>query len=100
MEHPEEVEMSEGEEDPIGPLLLRLRAQAQPEIVAMVEVVRRELGEANSLEEFNDRLITLFPELESGPLAETLTQAMAAARLTGRYAVQTEIAQAEAEETP
>jgi phage gp29-like protein len=93
----EEVEMAEGEDDPIGPLLLRLRAQAQPEIVAMVEVVRRELGEAESLEEFNDRLITLFPELESGPLAETLTQAMTAARLTGRYAVQTEIAQ---EETP
>jgi phage gp29-like protein len=75
-----------------------LAAAADPEIAAMVEVVQAELGRAESLEEFNDRLITLFPELDGGPLAEQLATAMAAARLAGRAAVVDEIAEAEAQE--
>lgn len=94
----EEAAFAEGDGDPVTVMVRRLAAEADPEIAAMVEVVQRELGRAESLEEFNDRLLALYPELDGGPLAEQLATAMAAARLAGRAAVVDEIAEAEAQE--
>jgi phage gp29-like protein len=49
------------------------------------EQARELLEECASLAEFSERLVELYPEMDSGQLADVLGDAMGAARLAGRY---------------
>jgi phage gp29-like protein len=79
---------------PSQALLGRLRAEAQPQVRAMIEQVRSMLAAADTMEEALAMLETAYPDLDAGPLAETLTQAALVARLAGRADVLDEIADA------
>lgn len=54
----------------------------------MIEPIRKLLGEASSLEDFRDRLIAQFSELDGDRLGHVLMQAMLTAELAGRYEAQ------------
>jgi hypothetical protein len=77
--------------DPIDLMVVQLQDVAQPEIAAMIDSLREELAGAETLEEFQARLVSLYPELDSGPLVEVLSEALLAARMAGVYDVQQEI---------
>ncbi len=61
----------------------RLDASAAPEVAAWIDTVRAMLDSSESLEEFRQKLLTGFPDLDRAQLVEAMTEAMAAAHLWG-----------------
>ena len=57
---------------------------AEP-IESMVNAVRALLDDVDSLEEFRERLIEAYPQMETDTLADVMAQALTAASLAGRY---------------
>lgn len=53
----------------------------------MVDALRELLDSVNSLEEFRDRLIEAYPDMNANQLADAMADGMAAASLAGRYDV-------------
>ncbi|WP_265535393.1 DUF935 domain-containing protein [Pseudomonas saponiphila] len=53
----------------------------------MVEAIRSLLESVDSLEEFRDRLIEVYPEMNADQLADAMADGMAAASMAGRYDV-------------
>ncbi|MNU01306.1 hypothetical protein D3C72_2446680 [compost metagenome] len=53
----------------------------------MVEAIRELLDSVNSLEEFRDRLIEVYPDMNAAQLADAMADGLAAASLAGRYDV-------------
>lgn len=53
----------------------------------MVESIRSLLDSVSSLEEFRDRLIETYPEMNASQLADAMADGMAAASMAGRYDV-------------
>lgn len=77
-------------EDPVTLLADRLAADAAPTVERMIGQVEAMLSAATSLGEFREMLLAGFPRLDSTSLAAVLAQAMMAADLGGRAAVQEE----------
>ncbi len=77
---------------PDAPALLaaRLEAAAQPAIAGWLARIEAILAAAGSLEEAREMLLAAFPDVDAGPLAEVLGQAMTAAHLAGRAMVAAE----------
>ncbi len=71
----------------------QLATEAQPAIDAWLAQIVAMLEKAASLEEFAQMLIEAYPQLSSSELTDAVTQALAAANLSGRQAVVTENAQ-------
>lgn len=69
--------------DAIDQLTDRLSREARPAIQAMVEQVRTMAETAGSLEELATMLEAAYPQVDAGPLAATMRQALLAARLGG-----------------
>lgn len=63
----------------------RIDGDAQPTLDAMVEQIHTLLSEVATLEEFRDRLIEMYPQLDAVAFAELMQQALAAAELAGRF---------------
>jgi phage gp29-like protein len=80
-----------GEGDVVDAQIARLGADSAPAIDQMVAVVRTLLDEAESLEQFRDRLIEAYPDMDTDALAEVMTQALTAAKLAGRYDILEEV---------
>lgn len=55
----------------------------------LVEPMQKLLAEVNSLEEFRDRLLDLYSEMDDAALGQTMQRAMLAADLAGRFDVNT-----------
>jgi len=68
----------------------QLEARASASIEGMLDQVEVMLEQAGSLEEFRDLILTGFPGLDSGALAQVMAQAMLAAWGAGRVAVEEE----------
>ena len=62
-----------------------LDAAASPLIAAMLARVRKELDQSESLPEFQGRLLSMYPGLETDDLTTILAEAFAASELAGRY---------------
>lgn len=76
-----------GEFDPQDQQRYQLERDAQAPLESMVEVIRRKVEEANSLEELRDSLLDAWPDMDSAALADVMAQALAAAALAGRYEI-------------
>jgi phage gp29-like protein len=74
-------------DDPQAQQVARLEREARKPVDGMVEVIRRKVEQANSLEELRDSLIEAWPEMDSDALADAMAQALAAAALAGRYEI-------------
>ncbi len=61
------------------------RAMESDAMAGMVAPIEKLLGEVTSLEEYRDRLIDLYPDLDDQALGNVLQQAMAVADLSGRF---------------
>ncbi|MBN3968537.1 DUF935 domain-containing protein [Pseudomonas gregormendelii] len=64
-----------------------LEASAAAPLGDMVEAIRELLDSVNSLEEFRDRLIEVYPDMNANQLADAMADGLAAASLAGRYDV-------------
>ncbi|WP_429885370.1 DUF935 domain-containing protein [Geoalkalibacter halelectricus] len=67
--------------------LALLEQQAHAPLAQMLEVVRRKVEQAASLEELRDSLLDAWPQMDSDQLAEVMAQALAAAAMAGRYEI-------------
>lgn len=65
----------------------KLEAAAEAPMDDMVNAIRELLDSVSSLEEFRDRLIEAYPNMNAGQLADAMADGMAAASLAGRYDV-------------
>ncbi|WP_052465015.1 DUF935 domain-containing protein [Geoalkalibacter subterraneus] len=74
-------------DDPQAQQIARLEREARKPVEDMVEVIRRKVEQASSLEELRDSLIEAWPEMDSAALADAMAQALAAAALAGRYEI-------------
>jgi phage gp29-like protein len=77
-------------DDPVELLAVQLAAEADPAVAGMIDRVEAMLAAAGSLGEFRAMLLAGFPDLDAGPLARVLAQAMLAGQLAGREAVEDE----------
>lgn len=64
-----------------------VEAAAAAPLGDMVEAIRELLDSVNSLEEFRDRLIEVYPDMNANELADAMADGLAAASLAGRYDV-------------
>lgn len=64
----------------------RLGDQADPHIAAMVGSVRALAGTVGSLEDLRDRLLDLYPQMETAAFAEAMTMALSAGAAAGALA--------------
>lgn len=71
----------------VPPIRERLGAQAEPLIQGMLAPVRQALAEAQSLEAFGQRLLELYPQMDSSAYGALMGQAITLAELTGREAL-------------
>lgn len=71
--------------------LARLEREAQAPIENMIEAIRRKVEQAGSLEELRDALVSAWPDLDAGALADVMAQALAAAAMAGRYEILEEL---------
>lgn len=71
----------------------QLSADAQPSVDAWLEQIVAMLAAANSLEEFAQMLLEAYPKLSDTDMTEAISQAIAAANLTGMQSVKTETAE-------
>ncbi len=78
-------EASRGAEDALPAQLQRLQAEGDAAVEGWVDQVRSLLDEVETLEELQDRLETLYPELDTDGFATVMGDALAAAHLAGRY---------------
>lgn len=62
-----------------------LAQEAAAQLDDMVDAIRELLDSVNSLEEFRDRLIEAYPDMNATQLADAMADGMAAASLAGRY---------------
>ena len=62
-----------------------LAQEAAAPLDDMVDAIRELLDSVNSLEEFRDRLIEAYPDMNATQLADAMADGMAAASLAGRY---------------
>lgn len=62
----------------------RLLTEGAPGVEAMLKQIEAMLAAAGSLEEFRTMLFAAYPELDAGPLANVIAQAMTIANATGR----------------
>ena len=76
--------------DQLDQMTARLSREAQPAVQAMVDQVRAMTETAGSLEELAAMIAAAYPQVDSGPLAATMGQALLAARLGGMAEVQAE----------
>lgn len=67
-----------------GQVSTMVAATAAP-LDAMVGAVRELMDSARSLEDFRDRLIVAYPDIDTDHLAAAIAEGMAAASLAGRY---------------
>jgi phage gp29-like protein len=65
----------------------QLERTAQAPLEQMIDVIRRKVDQAQSLEELRDSLLDAWPEMDAAALAEVMAQAFAAAALAGRYEI-------------
>ena len=65
----------------------RLAAQAQASEDLWLEQIRRLLDEVESLEEFRDKVVELYADLDPAEQGEAIAEALALAALAGRYEV-------------
>lgn len=65
--------------------LLGEKALSEAPVAALVEPVRELLNNCESLEEFRDRLIDVYGDMDVSELGTLLTQALVAADLAGRF---------------
>lgn len=63
----------------------RLERDADAGITQMIDVIRQIVDEAASLEDLRDRLLEAYPLMDSTLLADTMTNALLAASLAGRF---------------
>jgi phage gp29-like protein len=84
---PNRLALNQREPDPPYQMTANLAPRAQPLVDAMLANIRRELDQAQSLPAFHERLLTLYPELNSADLTELLAQAFAAGDAAGRLDV-------------
>lgn len=74
----------------VDALSARLEAEAAASIEGMIDQAETMLATAGSLEEFREMLLSGFPTLDSGALAQVMAQAMMSAWGAGRVAVEEE----------
>lgn len=78
---------AEEDEDAVDVLARRLADESAPLVSNWVEQVRAVVGSAKSFEDVRDRLVDLYPQINSGDFAEVLGQAMIISEAAGRYEV-------------
>jgi phage gp29-like protein len=71
-------------QDSFDALAERLADDWQPSLSPLIDPVRELLARCATLEEFRARLPELVEAMDTGPLVDTLAQALFAAHLTGR----------------
>lgn len=71
--------------DPTAPLVERLGAEAEPLMNALLEPIRALLEEASDLDEFREKLLALYPDLDPAAFAALMGQALAVADAAGRW---------------
>lgn len=65
----------------------RLARDVDTELQGFVLEVRKLLDSSESLEQFRDRLLDAYPNMDAGRFATAIQYALAAAQLTGRYEI-------------
>jgi len=81
---------ADNEPDTVDQMVDRLSADAQPSIDAMLDTIKTVLDQADSLEDFQDKLLAAYPTLDDEALAEVMALGLSAAELAGRFEVQEE----------
>lgn len=74
--------------DPTAPLVERLGNEAEPLINALLEPVRAALNDSADLMDFREKLLQLYPEMDSKAFAELMGQALAVADAAGYWDAQ------------
>ena len=74
--------------DPTAPLVERLGNEAEPLMNALLEPVRTALDESEDLMDFREKLLKLYPEMDSKAFAELMGQALAVADAAGYWDAQ------------
>ena len=77
-----------GISDPTAPLVERLGREAGPLLDALLEPVRQALNASGDLMDFREKLLTLYPDLDSKAFAELMGQALAVADAAGYWEAQ------------
>ena len=87
---PSTIERGAGgeDEDPTAPLVERLGNEAEPLMNALLEPVRAALDESADLMDFREKLLKLYPEMDSKAFAELMGQALAVADAAGYWDAQ------------
>ena len=78
---------AEGAAGPIDLMTERLAQAADPVVRDWLDTIKAMLDSADSLEEFRERLLAAYPDLDSGGMVAVMQAAFAAAELAGRYEV-------------
>ncbi len=73
--------------DPTAPMVERLGQEAEPLLQSLLEPVRAALDSSADLMDFRERLLTLYPDLNSKDFADLMGQAMAVADAAGKWEV-------------
>lgn len=73
-----------GDRDETDDLVDEVDAAAAQAMDAMIDAIRRLVEEVDSLDDLQERLLALYPDLDAGPLADLLRLAMTLAELQGR----------------
>ncbi len=76
--------------DFLGMITNNLAQQADPELENMVDNIKNLLDESANLEEFRERLIDAWQDMDTTVMAHKIEQAMTIADLAGRYEVKTD----------
>ncbi len=76
--------------DFLGMITNDLAQQADPELENMVDDIKNLLDESANLEEFRERLIDAWQDMDTTVMAHKIEQAMTIADLAGRYEVKTD----------
>lgn len=76
-----------GTKDVVDNQVKTLEGAAAAPLGDMVDTIRELLDSVSSLEEFRDRLIEVYPDMNAGQLADVMADGLAAASLAGRYDV-------------
>ena len=74
--------------DPTAPLVERLGNEAEPLMNALLEPVRAALDDSEDLMDFREKLLKLYPEMDSKAFAELMGQALAVADAAGYWDAQ------------
>ncbi len=74
--------------DPTQPLVERLGAESEPLLNTLLDPVRSALNASGDLMDFRERLIDLYPDLDSKAFADLMGQALAVADAAGYWEAQ------------